>query len=232
MDRPKQKNIYYIPGILSLTILPIAFIIFAKNGIKERTHIVLPIIFADTSIPNRFPEIFKKSNNNFPPKRNYIDINLTGDNEKDNIKLDFAQVRIREILSQNDSIDGLHFSFRDSSQYWTFVKTIDILRFEKAKTYMPLDNDLWFYYFLPDTNFKKLDYKLFECATIAFEPKISWWIKTREEINHIWATSWKIILGFMAFIFSIFRIKKQKNGRQHLIQCPGSCLHEPNTGVL
>lgn len=69
-------------------------------------------------------------------------------NKKDNkIKLVFARIKIRDILFTNDTVNGVHFQFSDSSQYWTFVKSIDILRAEGAKTYMPLGKDLWFYHF-------------------------------------------------------------------------------------
>jgi hypothetical protein len=45
---------------------------------------------------------------------------------------------------------GLHLYFDNSSRYGTFVQAIDILKMENAKTYMPIENDIWIYYLPPD----------------------------------------------------------------------------------
>jgi hypothetical protein len=213
MDRTKQRKIYYIPGIISSTILPIAFIILASREIKERTLSGLPIVLADTNLPKRFPEIFKNFKNNFPPKRNYLDINLTGDNQNDKIKLDFAQIRVREILLQNDTANGLRFKFGNSSQYWTFVNAIDILRFEKAKTYMPLDNDLWFYHFTPDTTLVNWICGTTYSDIVYVKPKVSFWTKATKWTNDTWKSSREIVSAFMVFLFLFIMFKRQKNGR-------------------
>ena len=147
----KRKKIYYIPGIISLAILPIAFVYFANREMKARTFTVLPISMADTNLLIKYPGLFKRDNGHFPPLRNYTDIALTGDNIEDRSSLKFAQVKIREILSKNDTMNGVYFKFAVNSQFWTFIKTLDILKMEGARTFMPIDNNIWFYYFAPDT---------------------------------------------------------------------------------
>jgi hypothetical protein len=211
MDRPKRNKVYYVPGIISLTILPVAFTMFANKEIKQRTVSVLPIVFANTNLPKKFPEFFKDFNYSLPPKRNYLNINLTGNQQHDNIKLDFAQIRIREILSQNDSVNGVHFKFGDSSQYWSFVRTVDILRFEKAKTYLPLDNDLWFYHFPPDTTLVNWICGTMDCYTVYIDPKVSFWTKATKRTREIWKSSWQIISAFIAFLLLSLMFKIQKN---------------------
>ena len=215
MERANRKKIYYVPGIISLTLLPILFIVSAQKEIKRKTFTALTVRLIDTTAYNILfndPDIPKKS---FLPKRNFVEINLTGENEKDNIKLDFARLRIREITSQNDSINGVHFKFGDSSKYWTYVKAFDILTSEKVERYLPINNDIWFYHTPPDTTSQIFGCVMFDCVSISLEPKISWWTKTRKEVNHIWETSWEIILALMTFIFSVFIFRKQKNGSQH-----------------
>lgn len=212
MDQERRKNLYYIPGIISLTILPLLFIYFADKEINARTLGVIPIVLADTNLPKKFPEVFRDYKGTFPPKRNYIDIILTGNEKTDKIKLEFAQIKIGETLAKNDSINGLHFYFSDSSKYWTFVKAIDILRTEGAKTYMPLDNDLWFYHFPPDTTIEN-----WICGTtyntVVYEKETSWWTKTLSQINHYWQSSWQLIISFAAFLAATFIFRRQKNGR-------------------
>jgi hypothetical protein len=211
MTRPRHKRIYYIPGVISLAIIPITFILFANRAIKQKASTVLSIVFGDTSFPKKFPQAFKRYNGNFPPKRDYIDINLTGDNQTDKIKLDFAQIRIREMLTQNDSINGLHFKFEQSAQYWTFIKAVDILELENASTYMAMNNDLWFYQFPPDkTIINWICGTLFSDDVIYLKPKVSWWTQAITFTNAIWKSSWQIVLAFAGFLFVIFMLWRRK----------------------
>ena len=213
MDRVKREKIYYIPGIISLTILPFLFIHFADRELKEKSVGVIPLVLADTNLPKKFPQAFKDYKGTFPPKRNYIDITFTGNETDDRIKLDFAQIKVREILSANDPANGLHFHFGDNSRYWTFVKAIDILKTAGAKTYMPLDNDLWFYHFPPDTTVINWICGTTYSDVVYEKPKVSWWTKAVTWTSGILKSSWQIILGFIAFLFSIHILRRQKNGR-------------------
>lgn len=212
MERERRKKVYYIPGMISLTILPILFIYFADREISFRTVGVIPIVVADTNLPKKYPDLFKDYKGTFPPNRKYVDIILTGNETTDKIKLDFAQVKIGEILTANDSTGGLHFHFSDSSEYWTFVKAVDILGATGAKTYMPLDNDLWFYHFPPDTTIEN-----WICGTtyntVIVEKEASWWTKTLTQANYYWKSSWQLIIAFATFLAATFILRRQKNGR-------------------
>jgi biopolymer transport protein ExbD len=213
MDRIKRRKNYYTPGIISLTILPFVLMYFANKEIKARTVGVIPIFLANTSLAKKYPEWFTKFRGHFPPERNYVDIDFTGNIQNDKTNLDFAQLRIRKTLLQNDSTNGVHFIFSNNSQYGTFVKAIDILRFEGAKSYMSLDYDLWFYHFPIDTSTKQSDIKCFLCNDVVIiEPKKSWWTTATEETKQIWHSSWQIILGFSAFLLSILILRQMKNG--------------------
>ena len=213
MDKVRRKKIFYIPGIISLTILPFLFIYFANNEIQNKSLGVIPLFLADTNPPKKFPAVFEKYEGTFPPKRNYLNIRLTGNESDDRIKLSYAQIRIKEILSANDGANGLHFHFGDSSHYWTFVKAVDILRVAGAKTYMPLDNDLWFYHFPPDTTIKNWICGTTYSDVVYEEPTVSLWNKAREWTRHIWNNSWQIISSFIALLLSIVLLRRHKNGR-------------------
>lgn len=211
MEKEKREKLYYVPGIISLTILPFLFVYFADKEIRARTLGVIPIVVADTSLPKRFPDVFKDYESTFPPKRNYVNIAFTGNEMTDKVKLDFSQVNINEILASNDSTNGLHFHFGESSRYWAFVKAIDILKTEGANTYMPLDNDLWFYHFPPDTTVEN-----WVCGTtygtVVYDNETSWWTKTLRQAKHYWEISWQLIIAFFVFLIATY-IWRQKNGR-------------------
>ena len=200
MKTANRKKIYYIPGIISLTILPIIFCFY--NYSYQRTNIktVIKSFFWNPELPKKYPEIFKEE---YPPKRNYEDIYLTGENESDKIKLAFSQIRVREILKYNDSTKGVHYHFGDSSEYWTFIKTLDIFQIEQAKTYMIYENDIWFMHYPLDTTIQTL-----VCGTIYNDnlpnsPKISCWTTTLEKIKPIWDSSWQVLLSYTVLLFFI-----------------------------
>jgi hypothetical protein len=66
-------------------------------------------------------------------KRTYLTITFNESLTENNIKLAYAQIRIREILSNNDSINGIHFHFTEQAEYGTFVKLLDILYWNEQK---------------------------------------------------------------------------------------------------
>lgn len=89
------------------------------------------------------------------PVRQFVEIHLTGNDIEDKIKLDFAQLEVRQIVAKNDTIKGVHFHFGDHSKYWTLVRALDICFIEKAGTFVPNGNDLWMFRFIPKPRLKQ-----------------------------------------------------------------------------
>lgn len=203
-------KIYYKPGIISLVILPFVFIYLASNEIKRKTSFVLPLVLADTNYLKTI-KAFKDYYNSFPPKRNYVDISFTGDINSDQIKIAFAQIKIREILKEKDYKNGIHFIFTDNCTYGTFVNTINILKKDSAKTYMALEKDVWFYQLQPDT----LIDKNFMHNCVIYDdvyfvtPEVSVQEKILKALRHIWETSWSVIILFLVFLVSISLISRK-----------------------
>lgn len=208
-----RKKIYYIPGLISLTVLPILFISFAQKDLRNKSLQVLTVFQIDTTKLNNLLQGTDLPKSSFLPKRNFIEINIDGNNENDKMKLDFARIRIREIVSNNDDINGIHFRFGDSSQYWSFVKAIDILASENAKRYLTINNDIWVYQIPPDT----IRSNTFRCGTIyeeVFEEQqVSSWTKFQIKFWRIWNSSWMIIMTFVAFISSIYFLMTKEKRR-------------------
>lgn len=208
MNKTRQK-IYHIPGIITLIILPIVFIYYSSNEIKSRKNTVLQIVLADTTLLKKYSDFFKSFRGSFPPKRNYRNIDLSGNIEIDKIKLDYSQLQVREILSQKDSVNGVHFNFKDSSHYGSFIKSLSILKIEGAKTYMLVDNDLWFYHFQPDTTISLMPYSCLLCDdVITIQPKVPWFTKANQWIKHILRNAWEIITVSFLFALSVLILKR------------------------
>jgi hypothetical protein len=82
----KRKRIYYIPGIISLLVLPILFYSYNNRYQKTHTQTILQLNIWSPDLLKRFPTNFKDE---YPSKRKYVEICLTGDDKSDKVKLDF-----------------------------------------------------------------------------------------------------------------------------------------------
>lgn len=76
--------------------------------------------------------------------KKYTVVNLTGNNTSDEKKLVAAQKEVIRITASKDSINGIKFHFGKKSEYWTYVRVIDIMVMEKAKFYVNYKDDIWF----------------------------------------------------------------------------------------
>jgi hypothetical protein len=216
MDKQKRKKMIYVPGIISLIVLPVLFLVWSRKQFDKKQLTVLSIILADTNQFKKHPEMFDTLNNEFPPKRNYLDICYTGNNIDDKIKLDFARLQIKDYVTKMDYQNGIRFKFGDSCEYWTFIKTVDALKDEGAKTFMPIDNDIWFFNIKPDTTIQPLNYDCLLCDDVIYiEPEITLWTIFFAKLKIIWKNSWAIIVAFCSFVFSVWFIRRKKNGSQY-----------------
>jgi len=82
--------------------------------------------------------------------RKFIDINLNGTDQNDKTKLEFAQLKIREINATNDTIRGVHFSFGDSTKFWVLFHSLEILKTERAERFIMNADNIWFFYASPE----------------------------------------------------------------------------------
>ncbi len=203
---------YYIPGIISLTILPIAFYFYVKREIRLSTVWVMPLIWLDTAHLNRLAKLDTNFKEKFPPERNYIDIGFTGNQDNDRTKLAFSQIRIKEILKSSDTSNGIHFLFGNSSTYGTVVGALDNLRAVGAEGYLMGEKDMWFWH-VPRDTIKPVQYQYLLCDDLVYvEPEVTWWTKTRENIHCIWTTSWQLILLYTSFVLSVVVLRRKSNG--------------------
>lgn len=149
--RKRLRKIRYVPGMISMVLLPTLFIHFASKEIRRRSPQCIKIYWADTVVMKANPSAFHQFQGHFPPIRNYKEIRLTGNPEANRTMMDFAQRSVRELLENADTINGIHFELDENASFGDFIRVVDMLKTEGAKTYMPLNEHLWFYIFPPDT---------------------------------------------------------------------------------
>lgn len=139
---------------------------------------VIEIMWWSPNLHRDNPDFFPKESH---PNKNYTDINLTGNDQDDKMKLDYAQLLIRELVLSQDTSKGVHFRFSDKSKYWTLIKAIDICKIEKAKVYIPYENDIWVLNPKPD-NPSEVKPKTVVCGTSLLSNCIPY-VKSDKEIE-------------------------------------------------
>jgi hypothetical protein len=154
MQKPKKIN-YYSAGLISILLLPLLSILYLKNNdaFTEYGAIKLAVWNGE----NFEPEI-----THFLNSKKFTVVNLTGSLYSDKAKLKIAQKKIKELILSKDSINGIKYHFEKKSEYWAFIKVLDILESEKATFYLPYKNDIWF----ANTRESKKKIKSFICGTI------------------------------------------------------------------
>jgi hypothetical protein len=203
--RKHNKKIYYSAGLISIILLPIICILHLKS-IDAFTHYgVMNIYIWDGKEEN----IGTKGITKFLNSKKYTIVDLTGDNNSDKTKLNIAEKNVRKLILTNDTISGIKFHFGEKSQYWAFIRVLDILAIEKAKFYVPYKNDIWFTNPKPRKINKNL--KHIETWDCGYKPN---YINESESIkwSEIKAIIEKyylpIIAYFLMLIFTIKRIYK------------------------
>ena len=145
----------------------------------------------------------------FLNSKKYTIVNLTGDNTSDKTKLNIAEKNVRKLILSNDTIIGIKFHFGKKSEYWTFIKVLDILAIEKAKFYVPYKNDIWFTNPKPrkiNKNLKNIVPMYCGYRPIYItESEVIKWIEIKEIVKKYYLP---LIAYFLMLIFTIKRIYK------------------------
>ncbi len=210
--RRKVKFIYPI-GSISLVLLPAVCIFYL---VKQKAFDIPRVIEVNwwNENWNKGPfaqDCFKLINN-----RKLIDVELTGNDKKDEIKLASTQLAIRKLINTKDSTKCIHFNFNNEAKFWALIKAVNICNIENSKSYVLKDKDLWVLYLPPQPTVKK-DTTLFlvECGTSAFRLN-SQYVESKEEIKAedfknqehtimLIKEFWVLELLFFVMIFSVLK---------------------------
>lgn len=131
---------YYSVGITGLVLLLLPCIWYFQKQHAPKEYRAVKLAWWSPDLHDDNPDLFPKEDH---PDKKYTTIHLTGNNHTDKIKLDYTQLLIRELVASQDTSIGIHFHFSDESKHWTLIRAIDICRIEKARIYIPYENDMW-----------------------------------------------------------------------------------------
>ena len=118
--------------------LPIICLIYLKNTNAFEHFGVIEISFPDKGLTENNINVKRYLNS-----KKYFIVNFTGDNKTDKLKIENAKILIEKIIITKDSIQGVKFNFT-KSEYWTFIKILDILSKNNAQLFSVYNNELWF----------------------------------------------------------------------------------------
>ncbi len=138
-QRRTKRYLVYTSGLISLVLLPVLFlnhIDLVKQYHRYTTmEILLPekIGLADQHI---FDEVDFSN-------RNYHTITLTGNQSEDLVKLAYAQLELKRIVSDGDTVNGLHVILGYNAKYWAMVELFDISNITGINHYVLYEINYW-----------------------------------------------------------------------------------------
>jgi hypothetical protein len=199
-----HKPIVYLPGMISLVFLPVFCLVFLFQH-KAFVHQGYIDVAMWSPYWNKISP--KEYQVKFPPDRNYLTINLDGNDAANKTRLDFARLEIREMLNSKDTHKGVKFHFGKTSKYWSYVQAYDICQVEGAPAYGQYQDDMYAMYIRP-----KVDDKpkyMFFCGTgQALQESINRELhKERlKAIDKMTRTFWPLGIVFLTMTF--FAVRK------------------------
>lgn len=136
----KRKRIYYSAGLISIILLPVLCLINIKNNDAFKNRNSMDFRNWDGLEDTEF----FKNNIAFLNTKKFTTVSLTGNNNLDSIKLKKAQKSIEALVESKDSVNGIKFHFEQKSQYWTYIRVLDIINIEQGGNYFSYKNDILF----------------------------------------------------------------------------------------
>lgn len=124
-------------------LLPILYETLQKEQ-ASHDYRMLEVHMFDTAQLLKDP-MYRQAYSAYPPPRDYHTFELTGNATTDKIKLDYAQLRIRDIENTGEVIHGVNFHFSKNAKYGSFVRVFDVLKRENATLYLAAKKDIWFW---------------------------------------------------------------------------------------
>ena len=143
----KSRKLYYVPGIISLIVLPIVFYYYCISTFKKEERIIQVAFLSSVKNSHNYPESYMRNDTTLLSlpgiRRNYLDIEISGNEIQDKHKLDLFRLQIRKLINDWDTINGIHLIFLENSKYGAFIEALNICEKEGAFRYALFENNLW-----------------------------------------------------------------------------------------
>jgi hypothetical protein len=139
MFTKRKILIYTITLTFTLVFVTFCILILLKNKNFDKEYSF------DISFPseNFYEDCFGCSLEKILSFRKFTTYKLTNDVNMDNILFKKIQLKVRNLIKNNDSANGIHVKFNRKTKYEDVIKILDICVIEKVPTYILKDYDVW-----------------------------------------------------------------------------------------
>lgn len=131
--RKSRKRLYYLPGMLSLVLLPLVCLQTLDEHQAFRKQYITPVAWRPKPT---------KEHQQFWLERKYMDIRLTEDEDSNRRKLRQARLAIRQMVRTSDTVHGVHFILEEKALFGSFMQAIDICKQENQEVFVPDNHDI------------------------------------------------------------------------------------------
>lgn len=133
----KRKNIFYLPGMFSLLIIPVVFWYYGSNYIKENDYRVLDFNMPPKDYFETYPEEDYKVNYNCEEVN--VPINFSQETEEN-----FFEI-IKNLQEKNIDKSGVKFQLTSENTYNDIIKLLNLMEKTEQGRYLFDFKDDYFY---------------------------------------------------------------------------------------
>jgi len=202
--REKRKKIFYVPGMISLVLIPLFCLYHFYKVDAFKTYGVLHF-----GLPNK--EDFEK--HKVGHLRKYRIFNFNNQKSKEEQKLKELRFFIRDLVKNYDTINGTKIQFGIKTDYNTFVDVMSIMSEEKMSVWSLFGNTMYAFAH-PKPKVKK-DNRFF-CGTPKYAEENSMRMEEENRKKELQIfqiqflkQQWLILLGYLGLVLlNIFTVVK------------------------
>ncbi|WP_163398978.1 hypothetical protein [Flavobacterium fluviatile] len=209
-ERKKRKKIFYVPGMISLVLIPLfCFYHFYKTDAFKVEGCL------DISVATK--EEFEKYR--IKDLRKYKDFSFKQDKSEELKELRFF---VRDLVRKYDTINGAKIHFDSKTDYNTFISVINLIVEEKVELWTHYKDDIYVLSVsMPKPTKFSGTIKYFSCGY--YEANKSYFLEMEKEkqfqyIVTLYKKYWIIFMGYFGIlllnIFSLVKFNKNQNYNQ------------------
>lgn len=143
MLNTRRQTLYYLPGFISLLLLPVLLCLHLWQLGVFQTYTMVPVYCQRESAPRNSVSFHR-------PVRDYADVNFTGLDSTDQILMAEVTCRVKALVSEKNIRDGLHIQLGSAVKYQLFIQLLDMLRAENPRYFQLTEIGIWVWYELPE----------------------------------------------------------------------------------
>ncbi|KFF05028.1 hypothetical protein [Flavobacterium reichenbachii] len=134
ISKQKRKRIFYVPGMISLVLIPIVFLIYFYKT---------DAFINEGSIDFQFPSDSLMIEKFLSIKRKYKVYSFNNSEIIESENLNNLHSAIRKLNRENDTINGIQIHLGSKMKYEVYVKILDLVLVEKMPFFLQHHNDFF-----------------------------------------------------------------------------------------